>query len=411
MPPFGFAKSKSKSKHRNAGQFAMTKMDGKSKQQRPMASAAGHLDFSVKLEIGACEGRSGGGQSGSVNKYESIGQHPNVKEEPISDSEVRNESDSDTDSDNEKKKSSKKSSNDKSSSKRSDKSQKSRKSADKTGLLHENPAISDDNSNDSMQNFGPTIKPEAYHKANIKSEMTIGIGNEGGGGNHKTGQQQRDDGDGGRSANASANLDKSMSSVEEFDSEKPSRVVKVSINLDYDSEVYNDEVNVRRFHKYQRNMEIENTLQVTSFDSSNVITAPVTTPLVAPAAGAGTSAESFPYESSVPSSMLDCSMQMQLQHQQQMGYSSSDCDSDDSDANELDDSDNSSCDECATGPCSTSVLPPLQNGSPISSSAISMSSYYNKNGKLSWARFRSSERPLIIVFRFSLSHQRTTWRT
>lgn len=376
MPPFNLSKSKNKNKHRNTatGQFPMTKMDGKSKQQRSMMTTT--LDFSLKMEIGTCESRSGGGSS--MNKYETQGRHMHVKEEPISDSEIRNESESDTDSDNEKKKSSKKSSHEKSSTKKSDKSQKTRKSTDKSAmhdscLLHENPAISDDNSNDSSHNF----KSEAYRKTTVKSEMINSSNNDGGDG---SGQP-----DGGQSANATANLDKSSSSVEEFDNEKPSRVVKVSINLEYDSEVYNDEVNIRRFHKYQRNMEIENTLQVTSFDSSNVISAPVQTPLAAPIGSAGTSnlpiTEQFPYESNLPSSMMDCNMQLQLQHQQQMVYSSSDSDSDDSDGNDLDDSDNSSCDECAIGPCSTSVLPPLQNGSPASSPAMSMSSYYNKNGK------------------------------
>lgn len=349
----------------------MTKMDGgKSKQQRSMMTAT--LDISLKMEIG------------SSNKYDGVGRHMHVKDEPISDSEVRNESESDTDSDNEKKKSSKKSSHDKSASKKSDKSQKSRKSTDKTALhdgsqLHDNPAISDDNSNDSSHNFASAVKSEAYQKTNVKSEMISGSGNNDGA------QQQQRAGDGdGQAANATANLDKSSSSVEEFDNEKPSRVVKVSINLEYDSEVYNDEVNIRRFHKYQRNMEIENTLQVTSYDSSNVISAPVQTPLAAPIGSAGAPSiteQPFPYESNLPSQMLDCSMQLQLQHQQQIVYSSSESDSDDSDGNDLDDSDNSSCDECASGPCSTSVLPPLQNGSPALSPAMSMSSYYNKNGK------------------------------
>lgn len=383
MPPFGFSKSKSKSKHRGnstaTGPFASIKMDGgKSKQQRSMITTT--LDISLKMEIGTCESRSS-------NKYESAGRHMHVKDEPISDSEVRNESESDTDSDNEKKKSSKKSSHDKSNSKKSDKSQKSRKSTDKTAMhdmLHDNPANSDDNSNDSSHNFGAGVKSEPYHKTNVKSEMMSGGTNN----NDSAHQQKRGDGEGGQATNAAGNLDKSSSSVEEFDNEKPSRVVKVSINLEYDSEVYNDEVNIRRFHKYQRNMEIENTLQVTSFDSSNVISAPVQTPLAAPIGSASApnipiTDQQFPYESNLPSTMLDCSMQLQLQHQQQMGYSSSDSDSDDSDGNDLDDSDNSSCDECATGPCSTSVLPPLQNGSPASSPAMSMSSYYNKNGKLS----------------------------
>lgn len=348
-------------------------MDGtKSKQQRSMMTTT--LDISLKMEIG------------SSNKYDGVGRHMHVKEEPISDTEVRNDSESDTDSDNEKKKSSKKSSSshDKSSSKKSDK--KSRKSTDKTALhdgslLHDNPAISDDNSNDSSHNFASAVKSEPYQKANVKSEMI-------GATSHNDGvaaqQHQRSGGDAdGQAANATGNLDKSSSSVEEFDNEKPSRVVKVSINLEYDSEVYNDEVNIRRFHKYQRNMEIENTLQVTSYDSSNVISAPVQTPLAAPigsAAGAPNIAiadQQFPYESNLPSNMLE----LQLQHQQQIVYSSSDSDTDDSDGNDLDDSDNSSCDECATGPCSTSVLPPLQNGSPAQSPAMSMSSYYNKNGK------------------------------
>lgn len=406
IAPFSFTKTKSKNKHRNTatGQFAMTKMDGKSKQQRPMTSTVtSNWDFSLKMEIGSCEatriGVVGGGcgQSGSMNKYESSGRHMHMKEEPISDSEVRNESESDTDSDNEKKKSSKKSSHEKSSSKKSNKSQKSRKSTDKTGLLHKNPAISDDNSNDSTHNFAGAVKSEAYQKTNIKSEMVNSstmMTDGGSSSNNNAIQQQqqqlREEGVGGQPSNVPANLDKSSSSVEEFDNEKPTRVVKVSINLDYDSEVYNDEVNIRRFHKYQRNMEIENTLQVTSFDSSNVITAPVTTPLVAPGGGAGPSTELFPYESNIATSMLDCSMQIQLQHQQQMVYSSSDSDSDDSDGNDLDDSDNSSCDECAVGPCSTSVLPPLQNGSLASSPAMSMSSYYNKNGELSFCIFHDS---------------------
>lgn len=390
MPPFNVSKSKSKNKHRNtaSGQFAMSsKMDGKSKQQlnRPMMTT--NLDSTLKMEIGACDSRSGS----SINKYDSSGRSMHVKEEPISDTEVRNDSESDTDSDTEKKKSNKKSAHDKSGSKKSVKGQKSRKSTDKTGmdgcLLHENPTISDDNSNDSSHNF-VAVKSEAYQRVNVKNEIIGGSNNDGGNQQH---QQQRDDGDGGeggQSANAPTNLDKSSSSVDEFDNEKPSRVIKVSINLDYDSEVYNDEVNIRRFHKYQRNMEIENTLQVTSFDSSNIITAPVQTPLPAPAGSAGNNAsnmpinEQFPYESNIPASMLDCSMQLQLQQQQHMAFSSSDSESDDSDANDLDDSDNSSCDECAVGPCSTSVLPPLQNGSPASSPAMSMSSYYTKNGKL-----------------------------
>lgn len=373
VPPFGFGKSKSKNKHRNtgSGQFGSSKMDG-AKSKRSMMTTT--LDISLKMEIGS-----------SSNKYESTGggggRHMHVKEEPISDSEVRNESESDSDSDNEKKKSSKKSSHDKS-SKKSDKNQKSRKSTDKAMamhdgcLMHDNPAISDDNSNDSSHNFAAAVKSEAYHKSNVKNEMIGGPNN-----NDGVQQQQRGDGDGsGQAANATGNLDKSSSSVEEFDNEKPSRVVKVSINLEYDSEVYNDEVNIRRFHKYQRNMEIENTLQVTSFDSSNVITAPVQTPLAAPIGSAGGVDQQFPpYESNLPSTMLDCNMQLQLQ--QQMVYSSSDSDSDDSDGNDLDDSDNSSCDECASGPCSTSVLPPLQNGSPALSPAMSMSSYYNKNGE------------------------------
>lgn len=384
MAPLNFVKSKIKSKHRNTATGSFAKADGKAKQQQQRSMTtmmAANLDFQLKMEIGAF----GSGQSCSTNKYDSTGRHIYVKEEPISDTEARNNSESDTDSENEKKKFHKKSSHEKSGSKKSDKSQKSRKSTDKLAsmdagcLLHEHPAISDENSNDSSHNF-TGVKSEAYHKANVKSELIAGSNTE----QHQQRDEHEHDG-GGHAANATGNLDKSSSSVEEFDNEqKPSRVIKVSINLDYDSEVYNDEVNIRRFHKYQRNMEIENTLQVTSFDSSNIITAPVQTPLPPPAGSGGIAniapiVDQFPYESA----MLDCNMQLQLQfqQQQQLVYSSSDSESDDSDANDLDDSENSSCDECATGPCSTSVLPLIQNlGSPTSSPAMSM---YNKNGRCS----------------------------
>lgn len=321
------SKSKSKSKHRNAASTAVAsstahKSDGKSKR-----SAVG---------FGYTRKDAGESMSGPHNKYDNRSVH--IKEEQISDAEIRNESESDTDSDTDKKKSSKKS-HEKSSSKKLDKkSRKSDKSSGQIDELYDNNANSDDNSNDSGQNFGH-LKSESYHKANVKTEPS--------GTNDNV--IQRDDAEGQTTNNT--NLDKSSSSVEEFDNEKPTKVVKVNISLDYDSEVYNEEMNIRKFHKYQRNIEMANSLQVAPFD---------------------TATESFPFETNA-STMLDSS--------QQLGYSSSDSDSDDSDANDLDDSDNSSCDECSAGPCSASVLPPLLNGSPASSPAMSMSSYYNKNGE------------------------------
>lgn len=273
-----------------------------------------------------------------------------IKEEQISDPEIRNGSESDSDSDTDKKKLSKKS-HDKNSSKKLDKGQKSRKSdksaaghIDECSLYDNNGNSDDDNSNDSGQHYG-AMKSESYHKANIKTETS--------GTNDNV--IQRDDAEGQTTNNT--NLDKSSSSVEEFDNEKPTKVVKVNINLDYDSEVYNEEVNVRKFHKYQRNIEMANSLQVSPFDVAT---------------------ETFPFESNAAS---------MLESGQQMNYSSSDSDSDDSDANDLDDSDNSSCDECSAGPCSASVLPSLQNGSIDSSPAMSMSSYYNKNGELIYIKF------------------------
>lgn len=325
-----FSKSKNKNKNRNVAitSTSSNKTDGKSK--RPTTS----FDYLIKKEID-----SKGGQC-STSKYEN--RQMGIKEEPISDTEVRNDSESDTDSDSDKKKTSKKS-HDKSTSNKSDKNQKSRKS-DKSTVnqtddcsLYDNVGNSDDNSNDSGHNFSG-IKPESYQKSNIKNEVSGDSG------------AQRDDTEAQTTNNT--NLDKSSSSVEEFDNEKPSKVVKVNINLDYDSEVYNEEVNIRRFHKYQRNIEMANTLQVTPFDSAT---------------------EPFPFESNATAPLLDGG--------QQINYSSSDSDSDDSDGNDLDDSDNSSCDECATGPCSVSILPPLTNGSTASSPAMSMTSYYNKNGE------------------------------
>lgn len=330
-----FSKSKSKNKNRNAATSTSTvnKADGKLK--RPTTS----FDYLVKKEGGIGDSKSG--QSTS-NKYENRQMH--VKEEPISDTEARNESESDSDSESDKKKSSKKS-HDKSGSKKLDKGQKLRKS-DKGAVsqvddcsLYDNNGNSDDNSNDSGHNFSG-IKSESYQKTNIKTEA----------GGSSEGAVQRDDAEGQTTNNA--NLDKSSSSVEEFDNEKPSKVVKVNINLDYDSEVYNEEVNIRRFHKYQRNIEMANSLQVAPFDSAT---------------------EPFPFESNATTTILDGG--------QQINYSSSDSDSEDSDGNDLDDSDNSSCDECAAGPCSVSILPPLQNGSTASSPAMSMASYYNKNGE------------------------------
>lgn len=319
-----FNKSKSKNKHRNiALSSTASKSDG-NKSKRPTTS----FDYPVKKESDSKSGQS------SINKYDARNLH--IKEEPISDTEVRNESESDTDSDTDKKKSNKKY-HDKSSSKKANKSQKSRKSGKgEDGSHYDNNANSDENSNDSGNNLA---KSELYKKTNIKTET--------GGEN----AMQRDDGDG--HATNNTNLDKSSSSVEEFDNEKPTKVVKVNINLDYDSEVYNEEINVRKFHKYQRNIEMANQLQVTPFDSVT---------------------ESLPFESAATA---------MLESGQQMNYSSSESDSDDSDANDLDDSDNSSCDECATGPCNTSILPPLINGSTASSPDMSMSSYYNKNGNIS----------------------------
>lgn len=318
-----FSKSKSKNKHRNVG-FGptTTKTDGKLKR----------FDYAIKKEIG--DPRSG---QSSMGKYD--GRNMHIKEEPTSDTEIRNESESDSDSDNDKKKSGKRA-HDKS-KKSGDKGQKSRKS-DKSGQaeecsLYDNNGNSDDNSNDSSR-FN-TVKSESYQKNNVKSETS-------GGGD---GAMQREDGDG-QTANTT-NLDKSSSSVEEFDNEKPTKVVKVNINLDYDSEVYIEEVNNRKFHKYQRNIEMTNGLQVAPFDSAN---------------------ESFAFDGSATT---------MLEGGQQMTYSSSDSDSDESDGNDLDDSDNSSCDECANGPCSSSILPPLQNGGIASSPSMSMSSYYNKNGE------------------------------
>lgn len=299
-------------------------------------SATG-FEYSVKREGGRSDSKSS-----SLNKYDSRGVH--VKDEVISDPEIRNESESDTDSDTDKKKSGKKS-HDKNSSKKLEKGQKSRKldkgavaPLDDCSLYDNNGGNSDENSNDSGQHFG-AIKSESYQKANIKTE-TSGTNDN---------AIQRNDAEGQTTNNT--NLDKSSSSVEEFDNEKPTKVVKVNINLDYDSEVYNEEINVRKFHKYQRNIEMANSLQVAPFDAAT---------------------EAFSFDSNGASL---------LESGQQMNYSSSDSDSDDSDANDLDDSDNSSCDECSAGPCSASVLPPLLNGSTASSPAMSMSSYYNKNGK------------------------------
>lgn len=318
-----FSKSKSKNKHRNVASGSTTnKTDGKLK--RPGTG----YDYTIKKESG--EPKSG---QSSLGKYESRNMH--IKEEPTSDTEIRNESESDSDSDSDKKKSGKKA------KKGGDKGQKSRKS-DKSGQgeecsLYENNGNSDDNSNDSGR-FN-TVKSESYQKNNVKTETSVG-------GDNTIGD--------GQTAN-NTNLDKSNSSVEEFDNEKPTKVVKVNINLDYDSEVYIEEVNIRKFHKYQRNIEMTNGLQVAPFDSAN---------------------ESFAF---------DASTTTMLEGGQQMAYSSSDSDSDESDGNDLDDSDNSSCDECGNGPCSASILPPLQNGSTASSPAMSMASYYNKNGKLMYS--------------------------
>lgn len=322
-----FSKSKSKSKHRNLALPSSTasKTDG-GKLKRPVTG----FDYALK------RGDSKSGGQSSLNKYDNRNMH--IKEEPVSDTEVRNESESDTDSDTDKKKSGKlmgKKSHDKSSSKKSDKGQKSRKTDKGAPIeecsLYDTNANSDENSNDSVHNFA-SIKSEPYQKSAIKMETG--------------GDVTLPDAD--ASTTNNPNLDKSSSSVEEFDNEKPTKVVKVNINLDYDSEIYNEEVNVRKFHKYQRNIEMANNLQVQPFDSTN---------------------ESFAFE---------CSTAPILESGQQMTYSSSDSDSDDSEANDLDDSD-SSCDECATGPCNTSILPPLANGSNASSPA--MSSYYNKNGE------------------------------
>lgn len=311
-----FGKSKSKSKGRNVV-FPTPMLHADSKMKRLPSG----FDYLVKVE-----GDPKSGQS-SRSKYDSRG----IKDEPVSDTEFRNESESDTDSDSDKKK---KKSHDK--SKKHDKGHKSRKS-DKGAMglvddcsLYGNNANSDDNSNDSGQNYAKN----AYQKA-IKSESS--------GANDAI---QRDDAEG---QTTNTNLDKSSSS--EFDNEKPSKIIKVNISLDYDDEVYNEEASVRKFHKYQRNIEVTSTLQVTSFEP---------TP------------DTFPFQP-IPLPTLDST--------QQMNYSSSDSDSDDSDANDpYEDSDNSSCDECALGPCSSSVLPPLANGDAASSPAMSMS-YYNKNGE------------------------------
>lgn len=325
-----FSKSKNKNKHRNLALPSSTaiKSDG-GKLKRPATG----FDYGIKKTADA----KSSGQS-SLKKYDNRNMH--IKEEPISDTEVRNESESDSDSDTDKKKTGKlmgKKLHDKSGSKKSDKGQKFRKS-NKGGpieecSLYDNNGNSDENSNDSAHNF-VSIKSEPYQKTTIKMETG--------------GDVTLPDGDGNITTNP--NLDKSSSSVEEFDNEKPTKVVKVNINLEYDSEIYNDDVNVRKFHKYQRNIEMASNLQMPSFESAN---------------------ESFAFECSAPPI---------LESGQQMAYSSSDSDSDDSDANDLDDSD-SSCDECAIGPCNTSILPPLASGSNASSPAMSMSSYYNKNGE------------------------------
>lgn len=316
-----FSKMKSKNKHRFVAGPITNKSDG-SKSKRSTG-----FDFPIKKE---------GDSKGGRNKYDS--RHMHIKEEPTSDIEIRNESESDTDSDTDKKKSSKKS-HDKNSSKKGDKGQKSRKSGQNEDCsLYDNNGNSDDNSNDFGQHFD-TMKSNLYQKSNIKSEA--------GGSNENA--IQRGDGSG----QTTSNLDKSSSSVEEFDNEKPTKVVKVHINLEYDSEVYNEEVHIRKFHKYQRNVEMANNCQVAPFDSNT---------------------ESFPFESNACGGPI-------LENVPQISYSSSDSDSDDSDGNDLYDSENSSCDECNSGPCSNSVLPSLQNGDTASSPAMSLSSYYNKNGK------------------------------
>lgn len=284
-----------------------------------------------------------------------------IKEEPISDNEIRNESDSDSDSETDKR-SNKKSGSDKRSGKKSSKSGKSleasRRSAkvsiksehriDDGGYSFDNNGNSDENSNDSGQSimktaaanlFGQEISaikvehdgnPQSMiPKSNIKMEPS-----------DKDGDCQ------------TTNLDKSSSSVEEFDNDKPSKLVTVHINLDYDSEVYNEEVNARKFHKYQKNIDSNNltgNFQMQQFQST---------------------AEPYPFDGNAGSSAGG-------QLEGCFSGVNSDSDSDDSDAaNDLDDSD-SSCDECSAGPCSTSILPPLQYENAASPTSIA--SYYNKN--------------------------------
>lgn len=323
-----FSKSKTKSKQRIIATGQTTNKSNISKSKR---STSG-FDYSFRKELDS--------KSGQI-KYD--GRNVHIKEEPVSDTDIRHESESDTDSDTEKKKSGKKL-HDKNSSKKGDKGQKS-KISDKTGQvenssLYGNNGNSDDNSNDSGHNFN-AVKSEPYQKTNVKLEQHCSTDN----------MIQRDDASGQTTNNT--NLDKSSSSVEEFDNEKPIRVVKVNINLDYDSEVYNEEVNIRKFHKYQRNIEMANNL--TTFD-------PFAT-------------DAFQFE---------CDTTIMVEDGQQMNYSSSESDSEDSDGNDLDDSDNSSCDECANGAYNASVLPPLQNCTAASSPAMSISSYYNKNGEQSY---------------------------
>lgn len=323
------SKGKTKNKHKNS---STNKTDvGKLKASSCQSMKFDQMHdtmFSIKKE------------SGSDNKYDSrniSGSSIQIKDEPISDNDGRNESDSDTDSETNKKN---KKSRDKNSSgsKKKDKNQKQYYGS----KLNKNSPYgnSDENSNDSNRMKDELNKTADGSKVNVKLETDATSAGTNSNSNN----------------NNNNNLDKSSSSVEEFDNEKPSKTVIVNINLEYDSEVYNDEVNIRRFHKHQRNIEangVASTLHV--FDSAKQF---------------DSSAGNYTFDANT--------LAMVESGSQNINFSSSESDSNDSD-NDLDNSDNSSCDECAAGPCSPSILPPLNNyESSVSSPAMSVASYYNK---------------------------------
>lgn len=376
--------SSSKSKNRNKHKASLLNTNKANANNKTSSNAKVDDIFKVSQGVG-CNSLSNRYGSGQLNVI--------IKEEPVSDQEQRNFSESDSDSESDKNKSGKKKFDKNLGTKKMEKSQKNNKTKkpdSKNSIKIEHPndnrtddsssydnnGNSDENSNDSGQN-GNNLMQE--HRVVIKCENdentieseststtasssfvtmpTTSINTTIAGGDSmalktlgSTDMIKTEVSD----LKENTNLDKSSSSVDDFDNEKPSKMVTINTCLQYDSEIYNDEVNVRKFHKYQRNIELTNNLQITQFDIIN---------------------EAFSAESNITENAIE-----NMPHHQLVHSSSSDSESDDSDvANDLDDTDNSSCDECTAGPCSPSILPPLAYTSAVSSSSTSISSYCNKN--------------------------------